>query len=1039
MQIKPFVLALSVFCLLSYGANAVAADKTTSGDNVISLAGQWQFGLPAAGSPLTPLGQLTQTIHLPGTMDDAGLGPRNEKKPDLSGPYRLYDYAGPAWYRRDIEIPAGWKGKQISLFLERCRWVTTVWLDGKEIGSQDSLIAPHIYDLGTVLAPGHHQLTICVDNTVKIYLGGFVSALFGGTPGNMNGIIGRIKLEAKPPVWIDNVQIYPDADRMKARVVVRISNSTRQPGTGTVKVGSKKVEVSWGIDGGQVETELDMKTAKLWDEFSPNLCQIPVSLGKDVHTVRFGMRKLAAQGTQFSMNGRPLYLRGTLECSVWPLSGYPPTSEEPWRRIFKIVKSYGLNFVRFHSWCPPEAAFAVADEEGVLLQVEAPQANVDVGDPIRDAFIQTEMRRILDNYGNHPSFCLMAIGNEYGGRQALLTGHVQALIEHDARHLYTSAAAAPTTPNRQWTETGDGRGIGGPGTERDLNNVVAKDPRPIVGHEIGQWTYYPDARTAKKYTGVMRLKNFEIIYDDLREKHQLDLAPKYIESSGNLATLLYKEEIEVLLRTRGYGGFSLLDMHDYPTQGTALVGPLDEFWDSKGFITPQEFRRFCGPVVPLLRMPKRTFTTDENFDATVQVAQYSATDMSGVRPTWNIRDAQGKAVAYGSLTRKTLSTGTVTDVGAIHASLANLQTPGKFTVTVSLPGTSYSNSWEIWIYPAANQMPTPSQNVVIRSQWDDAVKTALAAGKTVFVSTVKLPPSSKRNLPGAIRPVFWSPIWFPYPAQTPCTMSILCDPKHPALAQFPTEIHSNWQWWDLLNRSRSVIMDDAPPGFRPLVQVVDNFSRNHLLGNLFEAKVGPGKLLFCSIDLSSDLNNRPAARQLLTSLTNYVGSDKFHPQSELTTEKLDEWLASRPNRLEALGAKVISADSAAPGYPASNILGDDDTKFWHTPWEPQAVPLPHEVTINMGSVISIKGIICLARQDGSANGRIAECEVYYTDDVKDWGQPVAKTTLSDSADEQTILFQKPVAGRYLRLKILSAHQANPFISLGKLDIIPADF
>ncbi|RYX82434.1 glycoside hydrolase family 2 [bacterium] len=1038
MHMKTLVLPLALSSIVFCTAGAEAANDTisiksaSSAEPTISLAGQWQFGLPRAGSALTPPDKLTETIRLPGTMDDAGLGPKNTKKPDLSGPYRLYDYAGPAWYRRDIEVPANWKGKQLTLFLERCRWTTTVWLDGKQVGSQDSLIAPHLYNLGTNITPGRHQLTICVDNTVKIWLGTFVSALFGGTPGNMNGIIGRIELWAKPPVWIDNVQVYPNVGQMTARVVVKIGNSTGQPGKGEVKIGSQTVATNWTASGGEVETNLDMSKAKLWNEFSPNLSQLSVRLGEDMRTVRFGMRDLSIKGTQFTMNGRPLFLRGTLECSIWPLTGYPPTDAAAWRRIYRIIKSYGLNHMRFHSWCPPEAAFAVADEEGILLQIEAPQANVDVGDPVRDAFTQAEMRRILDTYGNHPSFCLMTIGNEYGGNQALLTKHIDALIEHDSRHLYSSASSGSPTPNRQWTEITDGRGIGGPATERDLSGVVADNSRPIIGHEIGQWGYFPDALTEKKYTGVMRLKNFEMVYDDLRKKHLIDLAPKYIEASGKLATLLYKEEIEVLLRTRGYAGFSLLDMHDYPTQGTALVGPLDEFWDSKGFVTPQQFRRYCAPVVPLLRMPKRTFTTNENFDATVQVAQYGAADMPSVRPFWSIQDSQGKVVASGSLPQKALPTGTVTDAGAIHAPLASLRAPGKFTVTVSLPGTQYSNSWEIWIYAGAAQAPVPPKNIVIYKQWDDSAKTALAAGKTVFISTLNL--SSKHTLPGAMRPVFWSPVWFP--SQMPCTMSLLCDPKHPALAQFPTEMNNNWQWWDLLERSKPIIMDDAPIGFRPLVHVVDNFSRNHMLGNLFEAKVGQGKLLFCSIDLSSDLGNRPVARQLLTSLYNYIGSDKFRPQSQLPMEKLDEWLTPYSNRLGTMGTKVISADSEAPGYAASNILNDDEGTFWHTEWEPQAAPLPHEVVIDAGRQISLKGLTVLARQDGNDNGRIADCEVYCTDDTKDWGNPVAKTRLPDSPESQTISFSKPVTARYLKLKILSGHRGNPFISLGKLDIVP---
>ena len=206
--------------------------KVSLAAEALSLAGEWRFDIAGANSESCPA-ELSQQIHLPGTMDDAGLGPKNPKSPEranqngvLAGPYRLYDYAGPAWYQRDIEIPSAWREKRITLFLERCRWVTTVWLDGKRIGSQDSLIAPHVYDFGTGLAPGKHRLTICVDNTVKFNLGEFVSALFGGTWGNMNGIVGRIELAATPPVWIDDVQVYPDVDKKLARVVVKIGNAT---------------------------------------------------------------------------------------------------------------------------------------------------------------------------------------------------------------------------------------------------------------------------------------------------------------------------------------------------------------------------------------------------------------------------------------------------------------------------------------------------------------------------------------------------------------------------------------------------------------------------------------------------------------------------------------------------------------------------------------------------------------------------------------------------------------------------------------------
>lgn len=1018
---KPNIWMATWLAIVAAFVGAARAGETQS------LAGRWEFRLDAEKAGLrekwyaAPL-QGDTTIKLPGTIDDAGLGPRNTKPPTLAGPFRLYDYAGPAWYQRDVEIPAGWAGQRVSLFLERCRWATSVWLDNKFIGSQDSLIAPHVYDMGAAIAPGKHQLTICVDNTVKLNLGTFVSALFGGTPGNMNGIVGRIELSATPPIWIDEVQVYPDPDKPSARVMVKIGNATGRAGRGAVRVAGKSVEATWDAKGGRVETEVDMSRAKLWDEFSPNLQELTVTLGQDRRTVRFGLRKFAAAGTQFTLNGRPLFLRGTLECSVWPLTGYPPTEVEPWQRIYRIMKSYGLNHIRFHSWCPPEAAFAAADIEGIMIQAEGPQANVEAGrDPKRDAFIEAEFKRIVDTYGNHPSFCTMTLGNEYGGDQALLTRWVEMLKERDPRHLYSSASAAQKTANRQWTELADGRGIRGPGTQHDLRDVVAKDGRPIIGHEIGQWMFWPDFNEAKKYTGVMAVKNFEMIRDDLARKHLLDLAGDFAQASARHAILLYKEEIEALRRTPGYAGFSLLDLHDYPTQGTALVGPLDPFWDSKGFITPEQFRRFCGPTAPLLRLPKRTYTADEPLTATAEISHFGAVDLVDARPIWTIQDQSGRALASGELPPLRVPTGTLTSLGGFSASLAKAKAPGKLTVILSVAG--FSNDWEIWVYPRTTAPDAPP-GVMITEAWDDATKTALAAGKSVVLFPKKI--SRGLALRGSFLPVFWSPIWFP--AQQPNANGIVCDPRHPLFAQFPTDFHSNWQWWDLLNNSRTLVLDDTPADFRPIVQVVDNFSRNHKLGNVIEARVSSGKMLICTMDLPRMANQQPAANQLLKSLYAYVNSSSFQPAKLLEETTLDRlFAAASTNTLQKLVSR-IRADSEAPGYEAALALDDDPNTSWHSRWEPSTAPMPHELVIDLVREVTLTGITYLPRQD-MANGRIAQAEIF--DDTR----PIASMKWPNNSELQTVRFNQPITTRRLRLVIKSEVHGNPFASIAELNVL----
>lgn len=1036
---------------LLWGATAMAAET-------LSLAGDWNFrrddqkaGEQAAWFASKMDGE--QTIKLPGTMDEAKLGVPNPQQPTLAGLYRPNTYEGMAWYERQIEIPNTWQGKRIVLFLERVRWVTRAWLDGKPIGTpQDSLIAPHVYDLGTNVSPGGHRLTLCIDNTRKLDLGTFVSALYGGVDGNLNGIVGQIELRATDPVWIDDIQAYPDIEKKSVRIKARIGNSTGKAGSGKLSasvraagtdnqsapVGDMRQEIRWSDAGGNVEFEINLTgDIKLWDEFSPNLYSLTLTLDnaqlRDTKQVDFGMRNFAAKGTQFTMNGRPLFLRGTLECQIFPKTGYPPCDVEWWRKICRLIKSYGLNYLRFHSWCPPEAAFAAADLEGIIIQAEAPQANVQAGqDPARDAFTEAELLRMIRTYGNHPSFCLMTLGNEYGGKDALLSHWVDMLIKEDPRHLYSSASCAQKTDNRQFTEDMFGRGIHGQGTTHDVRADIANENRPPVGHEIGQWVVFPNFEEIKKYDGVFRAENFEIIRRDLKTHGMLDQAPEFFQATGFFAALLYKEEIELLLRTPGFAGFSLLDLHDYPSQGTALIGLLDPFWDSKGFVTPPSHKRYCGPVVPLLRMEKRTYTQGENFSATVDLANFGPVDLKTANPQWTITDARGSEIAAGTLPTRDVSTGVLTSLGNIAAPLAKASPPCKLKVTVALRGTDCANDWDIWVYPAA-AAPQPPKNIVVANVWNEETKAALAAGKNVLFLMGK---KTKTTLPGSFLPIFWSPVWFP--TQIPNTSGMLCDPKHPLFAKFPTEFHTNWQWYDLLNHSQALILDDTPASYRPLVQVIDNFARNHKLGTVFETRVGPGQLLVCTIDISSDMEKRPAARQFATSLYAYLDSDAFKPASELDIAVLDNLFAvPPPSALSRLGAKVVSSDSEDPPHPAAAAIDDDPETCWHTAWNPTEKPFPHEIVIDLGREVRLVGVTYLPRQD-MTNGRIANYEIYTGSDGKSWGSPIASGRWEDTPKKQEVRFAAPVTARFLKLAAKSEVNGHAWAAIAELDVIPAE-
>jgi hypothetical protein len=360
-------------------------------------------------------------------------------------------------------------------------------------------------------------------------------------------------------------------------------------------------------------------------------------------------------------------------------------------------------------------------------------------------------------------------------------------------------------------------------------------------------------------------------------------------ASGQFQAALYKEEIEAQLRTPDLAGFQLLDLHDFPGQGTAPVGVLDAFWDSKGYITPQQYRRFCNQTVVLARMDRRLFTNDQTCDAEIDVSHFGAADLHDAIARWIVRDEFGRTIAQGSLDAKTIPTGGLTKVGKISVALNQISRASKLNLEVALDGTDIANDWDFWVYPAFLQS-TPSTDVTVSTDLDDKTLATLADGGKVLLA-----PDPKRiagDTLGSFEPIFWNRITFP--TQRQHTLGVLCDPKHPALAQFPTEDHSNWQWWDIQQHCKPMVLDDLPRELKPIVQMIDDWTMCRRLGLVFEARVGKGKLIICSIDLTSDLEHRLAARQLRQSLLSYMANDKFSPAVELQPEQIQALLSPAP-------------------------------------------------------------------------------------------------------------------------------------------------
>jgi hypothetical protein len=426
-----------------------------------------------------------------------------------------------------------------------------------------------------------------------------------------------------------------------------------------------------------------------------------------------------------------------------------------------------------------------------------------------------------------------------------------------------------------------------PQTDFDFRDSVVCYDRPVVAHETGQWCAYPDFREIPEYDGVLRAGNFEIIKDDLESRGMASLAGPFVQASGKLQALCYKADIEAALRTPGMAGFQLLGLHDFPGQGTAPVGVLNVFSGQKGYITPEEFRAFCGPTVPLARMKKLVYTNNETFSALLEVAHFGEARIPGCVPAWTMTDARGTVVNSGTCDRRDIPWGNAIPLGEVNVDLSHFDVPGQFQFTFHVG--DHANSWPFWVYPAA--LPRiEADNLLITRTLDEDAQSLLTMGGRVLLVLAKGAVRGSRggDIALGFSSIFWNTTWTG--GQPPHTLGILCDPAHPAFAAFPTESHSNYQWWDAITHAQPMIIDSLP-GVVPLVRVIDDWVRNRSLALAFEARVGKGSLLVCSIDLLTGVGERPGARQLLHSLASYASGPRFIPETRVTVADIQALLA----------------------------------------------------------------------------------------------------------------------------------------------------
>lgn len=1026
----------------------------------INLHGTWRFqlGERATESFLKPL---PNEIEIPGILQSQGYG--DEVTTDTPWVQSLYDklwykreeykyaqedktrvpfiaqppkhYLGKAWYQKEFLVGKKDAGKDYVLKMECTRWKSCVWVDETFIGEETSLCGPHDYDLGT-LKEGKHILTVCIDNSWQLPYrpdGHGVSDALGAT---WNGIVGNVCLEVVEPIHMKEVRVFSDIETKMVDFEIILMNKQDDPCMVEVEIDgsqslTKQVLCKNGVNRYRFTIQYPEDTP-LWDEFSPNLqtaiIRVNTSYGIEEREVHFGIRKIETKDGLFLVNGRPTYLRGTHFGGDFPLTGYPSTDINFWRNMIKKIQEWGLNFIRFHSYCPPEAAFVAADELGMYLHVECAMWNVFGKGLSMNEVLENESKKILHYFGNHPSFLMLSPSNEPGGDwYAPLSQWVKKVKEFDNRHIYTIQSGWPYPVKPADIEGTDyvyfhrsGYGIEPGGTIRNSKGWYGKDYReslegikyPVICHELGQWCSYPDYNIIEKFTGYMYPGNYVVFRENMKAHGLLDQNKEFAFHSGKWQAEMYKEDLEANFRTPHVYGFELLDLHDYLGQGTALVGVLDAFWEEKGYIKANEFRNFCSATVPLLRIAKRVYANSEIVSCPLEFCHFDKEELQNVTVCWELRNSNGNVCREGNFENITLPLAKNIEIGTITFDLDGLKCPEQYSLHVYINGTNIKNSWMLWVYNLDDKLVEENNFLYTRS-FEKAVE-ALKAGKKVILS----PTADQLSFscpPLAFKPAFWNSQMGPTWARG---MGLLIDAQHPALKDFPTDTFQSWQWEKIMAGAKGINLEGMPLELHSIVQPIDEWNRNYRLGMIFECKVEQGSLLCVTADLENDLEGRPAAKQLRNSLWRYVESDQFNPQVCVPLGQLQNCFYPTTIMKRLLVQATLEED---PSMDLSNVMNGNPNTYCVT----KPLGYPYHIMFSMKTKHTFEGFIYMPRQNQREHeGEIKAYEIEYKKDGI-WTFLCQGEFLS-SFDPKKIHFPHSVYTDGIRFIAKSGHEGKNF-------------
>ena len=924
-------------------------------ENILSMEGAWKLSLRMPDGGKRDCGM----VSLPSTVTEQGFGEINDRK-ELLFLSEKRRFVGKAEFERTFNLPEiGWN--HVIFYMERTR-LTSVEVNGRPAGSRDALTTGQRYDITTFVHAGENRIRVVVDNT---YEGAPHDAIIGShmatehTQTNWNGILGRIEIRILPFYRPSGIRVLPDAKRRTAEVMIDFDGL---PAACSFKTAKVKVKISQpGLSGQDVSVfdvclsdktesystriQLDPDTP-LWSEFTPKMTNIRVITeyeGENVCIdVPFGLRSFDVDEDRrhFCINGLRTFLRSEANCCVFPISGYAPMDEKSWERLLRAYQSYGVNYVRFHSWCPPEAAFACADRLGIYMQPELCEWTFHTFEEDAEYDYYTrEAENIAYAYANHPSFVAMTWGNELrSGNRTRMGELCRRMRQYDPTRLYAEGSNAwyglngvnPESDfvmaqgNYKDSWRGAFAGNHGfindemPGEEHTYSKELEKIPVPAVSFEVGQFQTYPDYSEIDDYTGVLEARNLQSYRDTLAKHGMAGCDGRFQRASGMLAEQCYREEIEAARRTPELAGISLLGLQDFPGQGTALVGMMDAFGRPKKFSDPERFSRFFGAVVPLLSFHKYAYQEGETAEFTALIHNFGPEDITD-SVSVSISDETGKILFEKEWKGEVFRQGTVTKAGEFrfHFPPCGNGRPEKRTASIKVG--AHIQEYKLFIFPVPEAF---SRDEIVKEIDKETLERLSRGEKLLFLPTLS-PESVPSGFPMSYISDFWCWIMFSKWDDSG-TLGICPDRKSSLWDFFPVSDGTDPGWWTLLHGARAVRITGL--GLKPLLMAIDNIQRNEQLSLVMEAKVGKGALLIST--LCMDNPEDPAQCAFLKALLQYLHSDQFCPEDSVSAESLVRLFQGRRKEITMAG-EVLCVQTDACEEAAAFVLTDDD-RSWCT-------------------------------------------------------------------------------------------------------------